>query len=73
VVNKYEKIEECPSPEEDFSEWLKYQKTNWRKIRKDIKEDKRVIKQPERNKHQGLTSFIRNMDDVVLKSNWHIV
>jgi hypothetical protein len=40
---QYSKIEECPSPEEDFSEWLKYQKSNWRKIRKIMKDDKQVI------------------------------
>ena len=37
---QYSKIEDCPSPEEDFSEWLKYQKSNWRKIRKIMKDDK---------------------------------
>ena len=73
VVSKYDAIEDCPSPEEDFSEWLKYQKSNWRKIRKIIKEDKKVIPQSVSSKHQGIVSFIRNMDDVVLKSNWHIM
>jgi hypothetical protein len=42
--DKYAKIEDCPSPEENFGDWLKYQKTNWRKIRKTIKDDKKVIK-----------------------------
>lgn len=69
---KYAKIEECPSPEEDFGEWLKYQKSNWRSIRKTMKEDKKVIKN-EDNKHKSIVSFIRNMDDVVLKSNWHVI
>jgi DNA polymerase epsilon subunit 1 len=74
--NKYAKIEDCPSPEEEFSEWLKYQKSNWRKIRRIMKDDKQVIAASAGDKskrHQGLTSFIRNMDDVVLKSNWHII
>lgn len=43
MQNKYGKIEDCPNPEEDFGEWLKYQKTNWRKIRKMMKDDKKVI------------------------------
>jgi hypothetical protein len=73
VVNKFESIEECPSPEDDFGQWLKYQKSNWRKIRKLMKDEKKVIPQSERLKHQGIVSFIRNMDEVVLKSNWHIV
>lgn len=38
-----------------------------------MKDDKKVIRDADKNKHQGLVSFIRNMDDVVLKSNWHIV
>jgi hypothetical protein len=38
-----------------------------------MKDDKKVIKEADKNKHQGLVSFIRNMDDVVLKSNWHIM
>ena len=73
--NKYAKIEDCPSPEEDFGEWLKYQKSNWRKIRKIMKDDKQVISATgaSKSKHQGIASFIRNMDDVVLKSNWHVV
>ncbi len=72
---QYSKIEDCPSPEEDFGEWLKYQKSNWRKIRKIMKDDKQVIATTggNKSKHQGIASFIRNMDDVVLKSNWHIV
>jgi len=37
------KIEECPVPEEDFGNWLKYQKSNWRRIRKDLKTEKKVI------------------------------
>lgn len=38
-----------------------------------MKDDKKVIKDTEKNKHQGLVSFIRNMDDVVLKSTWHVI
>ncbi len=71
---KFSKMEDCPNPDEDFGTWLKYQKTNWRKIRKMMKDDKKVIaNQGRASKHLGLTSFIRNMDEVVLKSNWHIV
>ena len=74
-ANKYEQIENCPSPEENFTDWLKYQKTSWRKIRKDLKEDKKLVNGAlaSKNKHQGLNSFIRNMDEVVLKSTWHIL
>eukprot|EP00347_Sterkiella_histriomuscorum_P016015 403354822 len=71
--DKYGKIEDCPPPEDNFKDWLKYQKSNWRKIRKDIKEEKQVIKQTTVQKSQGLNSFIRNMDEVVLKSTWHIL
>lgn len=73
VQDKFAKIEDCPPVEENFNDWLKYQKSSWRGIRKMFKNEKRVIKDTEKNKHQGLASFIRNMDDVVLKSNWHIV
>jgi DNA polymerase epsilon subunit 1 len=69
-------LEDCPPPDEDFGEWLKFQKTSWRRIRKNFKEDKKVIKDQagdKSKKHQSLVSFIRNMDDVVLKSTWHIV
>jgi hypothetical protein len=39
-----------------------------------MKVNKKVIKEVDKNKHhQGIASFIRNMDDVVLKSNWHIM
>ena len=64
---KFSKMEDCPNPDEDFGTWLKYQKTNWRKIRKMMKDDKKVIaNQGRASKHLGLTSFIRNMDEVFL-------
>ena len=34
---KYSKLAECPDPNENFSEWQKYQKQNWRKIRQNFK------------------------------------
>jgi hypothetical protein len=42
-----------------------------------MKEDKQVIAnagimQGNKSK-QGIASFIRNMDEVVLKSNWHVL
>lgn len=27
---KYSKMEDCPKPTEDFNEWVKFQKANWR-------------------------------------------
>jgi DNA polymerase epsilon subunit 1 len=74
-------IEDCPLPENNFKDWLKYQKSNWRRIRKDIKAEKKL------NTKQGslfntgiggqmslaLSTFMRNMDETVLNSNWHII
>lgn len=34
---KYSKLAECPDPNDNFSEWQKYQKQNWRKIRQNFK------------------------------------
>jgi hypothetical protein len=40
-----------------------------------MKDDKQISKiNPNNDKaSKGLASFIRNMDDVVLNSNWHIL
>ena len=35
-------VKDCPLPEEDFGNWLKFQKSNWRKIRKNFNQDKKV-------------------------------
>jgi hypothetical protein len=74
----------CPTPDADFDGWLKHQKSNWRGIRKAIKSEKRLI--PRSSAIQGklggmgggiqseaLANFMRNMDDTVLNSNWHII
>ena len=37
------KMENCPTPDEDFGKWLTFQKSSWRKIRKDLKSEKKVI------------------------------
>jgi hypothetical protein len=53
-TNKFNKLEDCPSPEDNFKDWLGYQKANWRKIRKMMKNDKKVIKTGDKvlaNKH----------------------
>ena len=42
-ANKYAQIENCPNPEENFTDWLKYQKTSWRRIRKDLKDEKKLV------------------------------
>ncbi len=61
--------------DENLGEWLHYQKSNWRNIRKLMKTEKKVIKEEGKydNKARGLNQFIKNMDDVVLNSVWHIV
>jgi DNA polymerase epsilon subunit 1 len=71
---KYSKMENCPKPAEKFGEWMKYQKQNWRKIRKNMKENKEVVSMKELQKPKSsLGQFIRNMDEVLLKSTWHII
>ena len=34
---------DCPNPENNFKDWLKYQKSNWRRIRKDLKAEKQLV------------------------------
>ena len=46
------KMENCPLPENDFGSWLKHQKSNWRRIRKDMKTEKKVVTQ------RGITANI---------------
>jgi DNA polymerase epsilon subunit 1 len=76
---KYSKIQDCPDPSVNgnFKEWFKYQKQNWRNIRRNFKENKQIVHQNDRSNtnqvSRGLSSFIRNMDDVILNSNWHII
>ena len=36
-------MEDCPLPENNFKSWLKHQKCNWRRIRKDIKSEKKLV------------------------------
>lgn len=68
-------MEDCPDPQTNFREWLKFQKQNWRKIRSDLKLHKQIQRdvtmKPE--KKGGLASFVRSMDDVILNSTWHVV
>ena len=76
---KYSKINECPDPSvnANFGEWIKYQKQNWRRIRRDFKEHKQIVHSNDRANtvglNKGLTHFMRNMDEVILNSNWHII
>ena len=42
-ANPYLEIEKCPKPQDDFNEWIKFQKTNWRQIRKKFKAKKDII------------------------------
>jgi hypothetical protein len=69
-------MEKCPSPNSDFGEWLGYQKSNWRSIRQQMKQNKRLatVKQSTAQKQSAaLTNFIRNMDETVLNSVWHVL
>jgi hypothetical protein len=75
---KYSKMNECPDPSNDtqFGEWMRYQKTNWRRIRANFKEHKQIVHPTEKggaSKAVGLQTFMRNMDEVILNSTWHIV
>jgi len=69
-------MEKCPAPNADFGEWLGYQKSNWRSIRQQMKQNKRLatVKQSTMQKQSAaLTNFIRNMDETVLNSVWHVL
>lgn len=76
---KYSKIQECPDPSvnANFGEWFKYQKQNWRNIRKNFKEHKQIVHQNDKSNpnyiNRGLSNFIRNMDEIILNSIWHII
>lgn len=71
------KIENCPSPDEDFPEWLKFQKSNWRRIRKDLKAERNVAQGASSvtglQMNKALSNFMRLQDNTVLNSNWHIM
>ena len=67
---------DCHNPENNFKDWLKYQKSNWRRIRKDLKADKQLVtKGPSGlgKMNTALSNFMRNMDQTVLNSTWHII
>ena len=67
---------DCPNPENDFKDWLKYQKSNWRRIRKDLKSDKQLVSKGPSGlgkMNTALSNFMRNMDETVLNSTWHII
>ena len=69
-------MEDCPDPSNNanFRDWIKYQKTSWRRIRQNFKENKQIVNTTALTKtNAGLSNFMRNMDDVVLNSNWHII
>jgi len=38
-------MQACPDPskDENFGEWMKFQKNNWRKIRQKYKENKSIV------------------------------
>ena len=75
------KMENCPAPEEDFGDWLRHQKSNWRRIRKELKTENKVAQRGAGSTRLGaglgmnkaLSSFMRLQDDTVLNSNWHIM
>lgn len=84
IVEEELKLEDCPSPDADFGSWLKHQKSNWRRIRKDLKTEKKVVAQrggdvgPQKlgmnlGMNKALSNFMRLQDDTVLNSNWHIM
>ena len=74
---KYSKMEDCPDLSENgnFNQWIKFQKQNWRKIRQNMKENKQVANPNTQNMNRnvGLTNFMRNMDEVILNSDWQII
>jgi hypothetical protein len=43
---KYSKIEDCPDPSDpnNFTEWIKYQKQNWRKMRNKLKQGNSMVR-----------------------------
>lgn len=80
VVEEF-KVEDCPLPEDNFGDWLMFQKRNWRRIRKDLKTEKKVAQRGAAGPRLGtglgmnkaLSNFMRLQDDTVLNSNWHIM
>lgn len=76
-------MKNCPAPDADFKSWLKHQKSNWRAIRQDMKNEKKTLVNGARTAGSGaragvlgnssLNEFIRNMDDTVLNSTWHVL
>mmetsp|Transcript_6901 Transcript_6901/g.9544 ORF Transcript_6901/g.9544 Transcript_6901/m.9544 type:complete len:128 (-) Transcript_6901:1237-1620(-) len=81
------KMQDCPAPEEDFKSWLRHQKSNWRRIRRDLKSEKKVVTQrgvsatansrigskSSLGMSRALNNFMRLQDDTVLNSRWHIM
>ena len=66
-------MKDCPSPDVEFGSWLKHQKQNWRSIRRELKSEKKVFGTRGVIGANALTDFIRNMDDTVLNSIWHVL
>lgn len=48
------KIEDCPTPDENFGSWLKHQKSNWRTIRGKMKAERKSL-------HQSGSVFTKNV------------
>jgi len=68
--SQYKQIKDCPPPDENFTEWLRYQKQHWKSLRFQMRKDNQVIRSV---KPSAIQQFIRNMDEVVLNSYWHIM
>ncbi|CAI2378542.1 unnamed protein product [Moneuplotes crassus] len=66
---KIEEQEKNPTPiEENFQDWLKYQKKFWRKYRKQRKVDPMALE-----KNTGIDSMLKNFDQYFLNSSLQIL
>ena len=72
----HEAMQDCPAPEENFPNWLRYQKSNWRNIRRQTKQGKSVqesVTAQNGRRAATLGSFMHSLDSAVLQYTWHVV
>lgn len=68
---------QCPKPQDDFGEWIKYQKSNWRAIRRKFKTKKQVVNTAVQSLSLGpraqLSNFLTSKDNAIYGSLWNVV
>ena len=76
-MDPYSDMSKCPKPQEDFGEWVRYQKSNWRAIRRKFKAKKAVVDHAVQSVALGpraqLSNFLTSKDNAIYGSLWNVI